>query len=64
MSKGVPGKRAIAGLAALLALAIAAPTSSAGLDGPHGSAGQAQRNDPTAAPARSNSAKAPAGAWR
>jgi beta-glucuronidase len=44
--KGVPGKRVIAGLAALLALAIAAPTSSAGLDGPRGRAGQAQRNDP------------------
>ncbi len=46
MSKGVPGKRAIAGLAALLALAIAAPTSSAGLDGPHGRASQAQLNGP------------------
>ncbi|HEV3320953.1 MAG TPA: glycoside hydrolase family 2 TIM barrel-domain containing protein [Solirubrobacteraceae bacterium] len=49
MSKGVPGKRAIVGLAALLALAIAAPTSSAGLDGPNGHAGhagQAQRNGP------------------
>jgi hypothetical protein len=37
------------GLAALLALAIAAPTSSAGLDGPNGHAGhagQAQRNGP------------------
>jgi hypothetical protein len=44
VSKGVPGKRAIVGLAALLALAIAAPTSSAGLDGPHGHAGQTQRN--------------------
>ncbi len=48
MSKGVPGKRAIAGLAALLALAIAAPTSSAGLDGPRGRAGQAQRHGPNA----------------
>jgi hypothetical protein len=46
VSRGVPGKRAIAGLAALLALAIAAPTSSAGLDGPHGRAGQAPGNDP------------------
>jgi len=44
--KGVPGKRAIVGLAALLALAIAAPTSSAGLDGPHGRAGQTLRNGP------------------
>jgi hypothetical protein len=46
VSKGVPGKRAIVGLAALLALAIAAPTSSAGLDGPRGHASQAQRNGP------------------
>ena len=46
MSKGVPGKRAIAGLAALLALAIAAPTSSAGLDGPNGRASQTQLNGP------------------
>ncbi len=38
--------RAIAGLAALLALAIAAPTSSAGLDGPRGRAGQTQLSDP------------------
>ncbi len=36
MSNGVPGKRAITGLAALLALALAAPTSSAGLDGQTG----------------------------
>jgi hypothetical protein len=48
VSKGVPGKRAIVGLAALLALAIAAPTSSAGLDGPHGHAGQTRRNGPNA----------------
>ncbi len=46
MSKGVPGKRAIVGLAALLALAIAAPTSSAGLDGPHGRPGQTRRTGP------------------
>jgi hypothetical protein len=46
VSNGVPGKRAIAGLAALLALAIAAPTSSAGLDGPHGRPGQARLNGP------------------
>ncbi len=46
MSKGVPGKRAIVGLAALLALAIAAPTSSAGLDGPRGRPGQARHNGP------------------
>jgi hypothetical protein len=31
VSNGIPGKRTIAGLAALLALAVAAPTSSAGL---------------------------------
>jgi beta-galactosidase/beta-glucuronidase len=31
VSNGIPGKRAIAGLAALMALAVAAPTSSAGL---------------------------------
>jgi hypothetical protein len=42
VSNGVPGKRtiaaltALAGLATLLALAVAAPTSSAGLDGPRG----------------------------
>jgi len=46
VSEGVSGKRAIAGLAALLALAIAAPTSSAGLDGPHGRASQDRGNDP------------------
>ncbi len=37
MSNGVPGKRAIAGLAALLAFALGAPASSSGLDeGPGG----------------------------
>ncbi len=46
MSRGVPGKRAIVGLAALLALAIATPTSSAGLDGPNGRASPTHRNGP------------------
>ncbi len=44
MTQGVPGKRAIVGLAALLALAIAAPTSSAGLDGRGGLAGPQGRS--------------------
>ncbi len=35
MSSGVPGKRTIAALTALLVLAVAAPTSRAGLDGPN-----------------------------
>ncbi len=42
MSRDIPGKRAIVGLAALLALAVAAPTSSAGLDGPNGHASQVE----------------------
>lgn len=47
MSKGVPGKRAIVGLAVLLALAIATPTSSAGLGGPESRAGQTPPNGPS-----------------
>ncbi len=47
MSKGLPGKRAIVGLAVLLALAIATPTSSAGLGGPEGRASQTPLNGQT-----------------
>jgi hypothetical protein len=45
---GVPGKRAIAGLAAVLALAAAAPTSRAGPDGPGAHAAQAGADGPRA----------------
>ena len=48
MSSGVPGKRTIAGLTALLVLAVAAPISRAGLDGP----GTASANALPGSPAR------------
>jgi Glycosyl hydrolases family 2, TIM barrel domain/Glycosyl hydrolases family 2 len=61
VSNGVPGKRAIVGLAALLALAIAAPTSSAGLDGPRGRAGQGQRPGPNARASQVELGEGPSG---
>jgi hypothetical protein len=65
MSDGIPGKRTIAGLAALLALAVAAPTSRAGLDGPRsaaGSAGAATQTSPSSAPSTAASQTRPFGA--
>jgi hypothetical protein len=46
VSSGVPGKRTIAGLTALLALAVAAPTSRAGLDGPNAPRARAAQAPP------------------
>jgi hypothetical protein len=51
VSPGLPGKRAIAALAAILTLAIAAPTSSAGLGGGRAAPGLASHPAPLAVPA-------------
>lgn len=56
MSSGVPGKRTIAALTALLVVAVAAPTSRAGLDGPQTAGGRVSPD--TLAPAGARAALA------